>query len=521
MSGNAVIKNMSWKFAERLTAQLVTFVVSIVLARILDPSDYGVVAIVTVFITIANVFVSDGLGNALIQKKEVDALDYSSALFFNVGFSSLIYIVLFFVAPLISHFFGTKYEELTLILRVLSLRIIIAAINSIQQAYVSRNMIFEKFFWATLFGTICSSIVGIWMAYNGYGAWSLVGQYLTNTTVDTIVLSIVLKKKPIWAFSFSRVKVLFDFGIKILGSGLIIAVYTEVRSFIIGKIYSPADLAYYDKAKQFPGLLVNNIVASISAVLFPKMASEQDSVENVKVITKKSIRFTSLLMCPLMLGLLAVSETLVKVLLTEKWLPCVHLLQILCINALWNPIHSANIQATKAIGRSDIILKAEIIKKTIETILLILVMFISVDAIVIGMAINSTMFVIVNAYPNQKLIGYSVKEQKKDLSALEHNLRSPEIGNRVALLLSASRVGANDYKKFSNLVNEGRLFAKVNFKRNEKDRSVDAYFDNDRNPSLRFRIKKKNGQKGMYSEWLDKEAEKRANAYLNWQQRKG
>ena len=408
---------MSWKFAERITAQLVTFVVSVVLARILDPSHYGVVTLVTVFITIANVFVSDGLGSALVQKKDVDKYDFSSALYFNIGFSILIYSLLFFAAPYISAFFGDGYEILTPILRVLGLRIIVASINSIQQAYISRKMIFKLFFLATLFGTVASAFVGIYMAYNGFGAWALVGQYLTNTTVDTIVLAIVMKKKPCLFFSWSRVKKLFNFGIKILGTGLLIAVYTEIRSFIIGKIYSVSDLAYYDKARQFPSLFVNNIVVTISAVLFPKVASQQDNPLLVKQTTQRSIRFTMYLMCPLIFGLFAIGETLVTVLLTDKWLPCVPFLRLLCISTLWQPIHSANIAAIKGIGRSDIVLKLEVIKKIIETMFLISVMFISVDAIVIGMAINSTAFVLLNAYPNKKLIGYSIKEQIHDMTS--------------------------------------------------------------------------------------------------------
>ena len=415
-SGASVIKNMSWKFAERITAQIVTFIVSIVLARILDPSDYGVISLVMVFITIANVFVSDGLGSALIQKKDADSLDFSSALYFNIFFSAVIYLILFLVAPAITNFFGQNYEILTPILRVLGLRVIVAAINSVQQAYVSREMIFQKFFWATLFGTVASAFVGIWMAYHGYGPWALVGQYLTNTTVDTIVLALVLHKKPIIAFSFERVKKLFDYGIKILGSGLLIVTYTEIRSFIIGKVYTSSDLAYYDKARQFPSLFVNNIVSSISAVLFPKMASEQDDLSQIKATTKRSIRFTSYLMCPLMFGLAAVAEPLVCVLLTDKWLPCVPLLQVLCITYLWQPIHAANLQAIKALGRSDIILKLEVVKKSIELVVLLAVMFISVDAIVISMSVNATLFVTINAMPVKKLMNYSINEQIIDMA---------------------------------------------------------------------------------------------------------
>lgn len=414
--GKIVLKNMSWKFAERITAQLVTFVVSIVLARILTPDDYGVVAVVTVFITIANVFVSDGLGSALIQKKNADALDFSSSLYFNIIFSFGIYVILFVLAPFISDFFGSEYKSLTPILRVLGLRIIVSGINSVQQAYVSRHMIFQKFFWATLFGTVASAIVGIWMAYHGYGAWAIVGQYLTNTTVDTIVLAAVLHKRPVFAFSFTRVKSMFSYGIRILGSGLLIAVYTELRSFIIGKKYTSADLAYYDKARQFPSLFVNNIVATISGVLFPKMASEQDDLLKIKSTTQKSIRLASYLMCPLMFGLAAVAKPLVLVLLTEKWLPCVRLLQTLCICYLWQPIHSANLQAIKALGRSDIVLKLEIVKKIIELVVLLAVMNISVNAIVISMTVNAVVFVFLNAWPNRKLLNYSIKEQLRDMS---------------------------------------------------------------------------------------------------------
>lgn len=415
MKGKTLLKNMSWKFAERITAQLVTFVVSIILARLLEPSDYGVVSLVMVFITIANVFVSDGLGSALIQKKDADSLDFSSALYFNIGFSIVLYVLIFFLAPVITNFFGKNYEILTNILRVLGLRIIVAAINSIQQAYVSRKMLFEKFFWATLFGTLASAFVGVWMAYHGYGAWALVGQYLTNTIVDTLVLAIVLHKKPIFAFSYKRIKKLFNYGIKVLGSGLLIAIYTKIRSFIIGKIYKTSDLAFYNRADQFPSLFVGNVVTSISAVLFPEMASIQENIEKVKAVMKRSIRFTAYMMCPLLFGLAAIADNLVIVLLTDKWLPCVPYLRILCVSYLWYPIHSTNLQSIKAIGRSDIALKTEVIKKAIETITLLCVMFINVKAIVISMAVNSTIFMFVNAYPNQKYIGYSIIEQLNDI----------------------------------------------------------------------------------------------------------
>lgn len=413
---NGLIGNLAWKFAERISAQLISTVVSIILARLLDPEHYGVISIVLIFITLANVFVSDGLGSALIQKKGATAKDFFSVLYFNIGLSCLLYLILFVCAPLISKFYGSGYEILTPVLRVLGLRIILTAVNSVQQAYVSRKMIFRKFFISTLGGTIGSAIVGISMAYAGYGVWALVAQYLTNTFVSTLTLFFVLKKKPQFVFSISSIKELFPYGIRILGTGLLITGYQELRALIIGKVYSSSDLAYYDKGRQFPNLIVTNINSSIGAVLFPKMSQEQDDKAKIKATTRNSIRFSAYVMCPMMLGLAAVAEAFVQLILTEKWMPCVPLLQLFCIIYLFQPIHTANMQAIKAIGRSDVYLKLEIVKKVIELIVLLLVMRISVNAIVVGMAVCTTLFVFVNAFPNKKLLNYSIKEQLLDLA---------------------------------------------------------------------------------------------------------
>lgn len=412
---NGVVSNLAWKFAERISAQVVTLVVSIVLARLLDPSHYGIVAMVTVFITIANVFVQDGFGSALIQKKNADKLDFSSVLILNVGLSILLYWLLFFAAPFISSFYGEGYEQLTPVLRVLSLRLILSAINSVQQAYVSRKMIFKKFFWATLLGTITSAIVGIWMAYCGFGVWALVAQYLTNTTIDTIILQISLNKWPKLKFSFERVRGLFGYGWKILGASLLNNGYQELRTLLIGKIYTSSDLAYYSKGKQFPELLVININTSIGSVMFPKMSKEQDDISKLKETTRQSIRFSSYVLSPMMFGLAAIATPFISFLLTDKWLFAVPFMQLYCIFYLAQPIHTANMQAIKALGRSDTFFKLEIIKKAIELITLLAVMKISVLAIVISATVLNWLFIFVNSYPNNKLLHYSVKEQIKDI----------------------------------------------------------------------------------------------------------
>jgi O-antigen/teichoic acid export membrane protein len=412
---NGLLSNLSWKFAERISAQMVTFIVSIILARILEPSHYGTISIVMIFIALANVFVSEGLGSGLIQKKDADALDFSSILYFNICFSVILYLLLFFCAPFISQFYGSGYEILTPVLRILGLRIIITGVNSVQQAYVSKNMLFRKFFLSTLIGTIISAIVGVGMAVNGFGVWALVSQYLTNEMIGTIVLGISIGKSPLLAFSYERLKSLLNYSLKILVTGLLITGYQELRALIIGKIYSSADLAYYDKSRQFPSLIVTNIDTSIGAVLFPKMSLEQDDINVIRNTTRNSIRFSAYIMCPLMLGLAAVSENFVKLILTDKWLPCVPLMQMFCIIYLFQPIHTANMQAIKALGRSDIYLKLEIFKKVIELISLIMVMWISVTAIVINMAVLTTLFTFVNAYPNKKLLKYNFWDQMRDI----------------------------------------------------------------------------------------------------------
>lgn len=415
MNQSSAIKNIIWKFSERIAAQLVTFAVSIILARLLSPEDYGIVSIVTIFIAIANVFVSDGFGTALIQKKDSDSLDFSSVLFFNIAISILLYAILYIVSPWISNFYGDGYEILTPVFRVLGLRIIVIGVNSVQQAYISKNMQFKKFFWATLIGTILSAIIGISMALMGYGVWALVAQYLTNTFVNTVVLFFVAKLKIIPQISFLRLKNLISYGYKILLSKLLITGFQEMRALIIGKLYSSADLAYYDKGKQIPNILVTNIDTSIGAVLFPKLANDQDDVTRIKTNTQRSVRLSSYIMSPLMLGLLVVSESLVKILLTDKWIACVPFMQFFAFLYLFQPIHTANLQAIKAIGQSGIFLKLEIIKKSLEVIVLLFTMWYGVLAIIIGECILTVLFIFVNGMPNTKLIGYALKEQFRDI----------------------------------------------------------------------------------------------------------
>ena len=411
----STLTNLSWKFAERIASQLVSFVVSIVLARILEPSDYGSIAMVMIFVTLSNVFVEGGFSSALIQKKDADKLDFSTVFYFSIVFSIFLYVILFFVAPYVSRFYGDGYEILTPVLRVIGLQIIVYGANSVQQAYVSKKMMFKKFFWATLIGTIVSACIGLAMAYWGFGIWSLVGQQMAMVITNTIVLYLVTRKLPGLMFSFQRLKGLFSYGAKILGASLLVSFFLDLRSLIIGKLYSAKDLAFFDRGRQFPNLIVTNINSSVGSVLFPQMSQEQDDKIRVKQLCRNSIRFSSFVMMPLMMGMAVCAEPLIRVLLTDKWIESVPFLRLFCIIYMFYPIHTANMQAIKAIGKSGTFLMLEIIKKLLELISLLLVMKISVMAIAINMAVLTTLFTFINAYPNIKFLDYSFKEQMNDM----------------------------------------------------------------------------------------------------------
>ena len=412
-SSGTVLTNFIWRFAERCGAQGVSFIVSIVLARLLAPEVYGTISIILVFTTILNVFVDSGLGNALIQKKDADDLDFSSVFFFNISMCSVLYIIMFLSAPLIAQFYHDV--SLTPVIRVLSLTLVISGVKNVQQAYVSRTMQFKRFFFATLGGTIGAAVVGIVMAYMGLGIWALVAQQLFNATMDTVILWITVKWKPKKMFSFSRLKGLFSYGWKLLASSLLDTVYNNIRQLIIGRMYSSADLAYYNRGKQFPDLIITNINTSIDSVLLPTMSKEQDNKERVKMMTRRAIKTSTYIMAPLMMGLAFCGTPLVRLILTDKWLACVPFMQIFCITSMFYPIHTANLNAIKAMGRSDYFLKLEIIKKIVGLVLLLSTMWHGVMAMAYSLLVSSFLSQLINSWPNQKLLGYGYLEQLKDI----------------------------------------------------------------------------------------------------------
>lgn len=408
-----IISNVIWKFAERITAQVISLLVSVILARKLFPEDYGVIGMVTVFITIANAFVTSGFPNALIQKREADTKDFSSVFYFNIALSIGIYLILFFCAPLIARFYSM--ESLSGIVRVMGLRLIVAGINSVQHAYVSRHMIFRKYFWSTLFGTLLSGVVGLVMAYRGFGVWALVAQYMINTTVDTVVLFITVEWKPTLYFSLERIKPLFSFGWKIFFEGVSTTVFSQLRSLIIGKVYTSSDLGYYSKAQQFPQLIVTNISSAVSSVLFPAMSKEQDDNDRLVAILRESVRITTFIVLPMLTGLAAIAPTFVKAVLTSKWLPCVPYIYVFCFTNTLTIAMIPRHQALNAIGRSDVFMIEHLIGRTISIILLVAMYRISIMALVASGVISSVIQLLIVYYTSWRFSGYRIKDQVLDV----------------------------------------------------------------------------------------------------------
>lgn len=412
-SAKTVVSNFFWRFFERCGVQFVAFFVSIILARLLEPAVYGEIALVTVFTSFLGVFINSGLGVAIVQKKNADDLDFSSVFYFNIVMSLTLYGILYIAAPFIADFYHLPH--LAPVVRVLSLTLVVSGVRNIQNAYVSKNMIFKKFFFATIGATLGSAFVGIAMAYMGFGVWALVGLQLTGAILGAIILWATVNWRPKLMFSLQRLKGLFSYGWKLLVSSLLESGYAQLNQLIIGRIYTAKDLAFYNHGQNFPNIIVSNINASIDSVLLPAMSAEQDDKERVRIMTRRAISISTFVMMPMMMGLAVCAEPLVRLILTEKWLPCVPFLRIFCFSYAFWPVHTSNLNAIKALGRSDLFLKLEIVKKIVGLIAVLSTMYISVMAMAYTLFATSILGQIINSWPNKKLLNYNYLAQLKDM----------------------------------------------------------------------------------------------------------
>ncbi len=407
------LSNVGWRLAERVGAQGVTLIVSIILSRILLPEEYDVVTLAWAIAMLLELFVDSGLGEALIQKKDADELDFSSVFFFNITVSALMYAVLFFIAPLVERAYG--YEGFAKLMRVLGLLILILGVKNVQQAYVARHFLFKRFFFATLGGTLGAAVLGIWMALHGYGAWALVGQHLFNHTVDTVILWLTVKWRPRREFSMKRLKELFGFGWKLLVSAFLNRGYLEIRKIIIGLYYEKGSLSFYDKGERFPKIFATNLNTAIDSVLLSTMSESQDDRERVLQMTRRSLSLTTFMIMPVMAGLAVCGEPMVILLLTKKWLPCAAFIAVFAGVYALQPIQTANMNAIKALGRSDVYLNLDIIRTVVSVVVLLITVRFGVLAVAWGVLLCSVLNFVINAYPNKKILGYRYRDQLADI----------------------------------------------------------------------------------------------------------
>ena len=412
-TGKKVVSNIVWKFMERICAQGISFLVTVILARIIMPESYGIIALLSVFILLAEVFVTSGFSASLIQKKNTTDIDYSTMFYCSFAISIILYILMFFLAPAIAEFYNN--QDLILIFRVLALKLPISAVNSIQHAYVSKNMIFKKFFFSTLIGTVISGIVGIAMAYNDCGVWALVAQQLVNGLVDIIVLFITIEWKPKLIFSWESVKEQIGYASRIFLADLSGTFFGQLSNFVIGKVYTNADLAYYNRGQQMPSLISNNIGTALVSVLFPAISNEAHNMDKVKSMTRCTVQVLTFIIFPSLIGIAIIAEPLILVLFTEKWSFSIFFVQIFCIAYAIGILGGVSLQTIKAIGRGDVILKLEFIKKPVFVLLLFIGVNNGLEAIAIAMLIYEIYGTIVNVFQLKKYVDYKIKEQLLDI----------------------------------------------------------------------------------------------------------
>ena len=413
ISRKSVIASLLWKFLERCSVQVVSFVVTIVLARILCPEDYGLIALVMVFINISSVLVEGGLNTALIQKKNASQIDFSTIFYTSLSMALFLYLVLYWGAPFIAKFYGK--EQLIPIVRLLGFSLFFYAINSVQKAYLIKNLLFKNLFFSGFGAVLLSGVLGVYMAKSGFGVWALVTQSVVSQIATTLVMWFTVKWRPTWEFSWDSFRQLFGFGSKILFTNFMISFFVNIRNLIIGKVYSAASLAYFDRGKQFPSLIIDNIKSSIQSVLFPVLADQQNSKSSVKQIVRRSIKTSTYIIFPLVIGLAVSADPLVRFLLTDKWVGAIPFIQIFCMMYLLMPMQIANMEAIKALGHSGTSLKLETIKKIIELLILIITVPIGVYAIAWGLVVYNLFSIFINTYPNKKLLEYDLSSQIKDV----------------------------------------------------------------------------------------------------------
>ena len=409
-----VAKGAVWALLEKLSTQAVGFVVSMVLARLLTPNDYGMVALTGIFFAVAGVLVDGGFGNALIQKKDADDLDFNSVFYISLLLSFFVYAALFFAAPWIADFYDVR--ELTMIVRISAICFLFNAVNAIQNAELTKKMLFHLSFRVSLIISGTSAVCGITLAILGYGVWALVWATLISGFVGVVARWFIIAWRPRFMFSFQRLGPLFSFGWKMAVSGLLDAAFTNINGLLIGKIYTKSDLAYVNKGNALPSLAMNQVNDTLGRVSFPALVLMQDDRVKLRDAMRRMIQCSTFLVFPLMVAIAVCSHSIIRLLFGSQWTPAAPYMKLACFTfALW-PFHTINLKGIMALGRSDVFLKLEVIKKTACILVIALACrlgvlpWMMVTAFVLG-----PFSVIVNVWPNKKLLDYTLGMQLYDV----------------------------------------------------------------------------------------------------------
>lgn len=410
---NKTVKGTIWSSLERFSVQGIQFIVMVVMARMLTPEDYGLVGMLAIFIAISQSLIDSGFSQALIRKQDRSELDNSTVFYFNIGVGIFLYISLFLCAPLIAEFYNEPI--LTPITRVIGLSLVFNSLAVVQRALLTIRLDFKTQAKASLVGAIISGGIGIGMAYYGFGVWSIVWQQISNLGIVTILLWILSKWKPIWGYSWNSFKILFNFGSKLLASGLLETLYRNLYLILIGKVFKASDLGYYTRAHQFTDFASSNIGGIIQRVTYPVLCSIQDDDQRLRDVYRKLLKNSTFIVFPLMMGLAAIAHPMILAFLNEKWIFSAVLIQILCFSQMWYPVHSLNLNLLQVKGRSDLFLRLEIIKKIIGISIILVTIPFGLLAMCWGAVVNSIIALAINTYYTGKLIQLHFWRQMADI----------------------------------------------------------------------------------------------------------
>lgn len=407
------IHGVIWSLIDNVSSSGVIFFVGIILARLLTPEEYGVMAMVSIFIAISNSIIDSGFSSALIRKVKVKPIEYNTVFYFNLLISLLLYICLFFISPFIALFF--REPILCEVMRVIGLILIINALSIIPYTIFVREINFKTQTIISLIASVGSGVIGVWMAFSGQGVWSLVGQQLGRQCLNTLFLWFFCHWKPTVSFSMTAFKEMFGFGSKLLLSGLLDTIYKDIYYIVIGRCFSSSILGQYTRAKQFSMVFSTNLTTVVQRVSFPVLSSIQDDSIRLREAYRKVIKSTMLVSFACMLGLAAIAKPLLILLISDKWLPAVYFLQIVCFSNMLYPLHAINLNILKVKGRSDVFLKLEVIKKVLAIFPILVGVYLGIEMMLWGSVVISVISYFLNAYYSASLIKYSVYEQLKDI----------------------------------------------------------------------------------------------------------